>query len=64
MKDMIIELVKWIFTGITNASYPICVFVAMVSIIFYVAGCKKAGRYVSYSIITYIILQTIKGLLG
>lgn len=63
LKEYLLDLINSIITGIVDSSYIICLTVAMVSIIFYIVGCKKAGKYVSYSIITYILLQALKGCL-
>lgn len=63
VKNSFINLLKWIFLGITKNAYFITLFVCLVSIIFYMAGCKRAGKYISYSIITYLILECLKGLI-
>lgn len=63
IKEGIIYVSKWAFFGVTKYSYVICLFVSLVSIIYYIAGCKKAGKYINYSIVTYIILECLKGLL-
>lgn len=64
MKKLLGELLKAILEGLVSSSYIICLSVAMIAIILYVCGCKKAGRYVSISIVTYILLQALKGALN
>ena len=49
--------------GIINGSYWICLIACLIAIAMYIAGQKKAGKYVSISFVIYCILQAIKGLL-
>ncbi len=46
--------------SIIDCSYWICLFVCMFAIILYVAGQKKAGKYVSLSFIIYFLMQCCK----
>ena len=64
MKKLLEELLKVILEGLVSSSYIICLTVAMISIILYICGCKKSGKYVSISIVTYILLQALKGALN
>ncbi|WP_111930531.1 hypothetical protein [Clostridium tertium] len=63
MKKLLGEFLKAVLEGLVSSSYIICLIVAMIAIILYILGCKKAGKYVSVSIVTYILLQALKGAL-
>lgn len=63
MKEILKECLICILEGVVNSSYIICLSVAMLSIIFYICGCKKSGKYISVSIVVYILLQALKGVL-
>ncbi|MBN1050301.1 hypothetical protein [Clostridium botulinum] len=41
-------------------SYWICLFICMIALILYVAGEKKAGKYVSISFAINFLLQALK----
>ena len=45
---------------IIDSSYWVCLFTCMFAIILYVAGMKKAGKYVSISFVVYFMLQCFK----
>lgn len=61
VKDVFIGIGKWILIGIVNSSYWLCLFCCIGALILYIAGMKKAGKYVPASIIIYFLLQAIKG---
>lgn len=63
IKNSLINLLKWIGIGIINNSYWICLFVCIVSLILYIGGQRKAGKYVSLSVVIYFLLQAIKGVI-
>lgn len=63
LKQSTINLIKWIGLGIINGSYWICLTACLVALILYIAGQKKAGKYVSISFVIYVVLQAIKGVL-
>ena len=60
MKDFFINLGKDSALLIINSSYWTCLFTCLFAIILYVAGLKKAGKYVSISFIVYFLLQCFK----
>lgn len=60
IKKFALGLGKDIALGLIDSSYWICLFVCMFAIILYVAGQKKAGKYVSLSFIIYFLLQSLK----
>jgi hypothetical protein len=60
VKDVIISAIKDIALGLIGSSYWICLFVCMISILFYMVGCKKSGRVASISIVVYVLSQAIK----
>lgn len=47
----------WNFTW--EISFLICLCIALISLIFYICGKKKAAKYIPYSIIVYTIIQAI-----
>lgn len=50
----------WVLGGIVGASYSICLTVAMVALILYIAGLKKAAKYIPISFIVFYLLQSLK----
>lgn len=60
IKNFFADLGKDTALTLINSSYWICLFVCMFAIILYVAGLKKAGKYVSVSFIIYFLLQCFK----
>ncbi|WP_097034020.1 hypothetical protein [Clostridium tertium] len=60
IKNIIIDTLKWIALGIIDNSYWICLFICLAALILYIAGQKKAGKYVSISFIVYFVLQCLK----
>ncbi|GAA0107405.1 MULTISPECIES: hypothetical protein [Clostridium] len=63
IKQSVVNFLKWIGLGIINGSYWICLIACLVAIILYIAGQRKAGKYVSISFVIYVVLQAIKGVL-
>lgn len=63
IKQSVVNFLKWIGLGIINGSYWICLIACLIALILYIAGQRKAGKYVSISFVIYCILQAIKGLL-
>lgn len=63
LKQSVANFFKWIGLGIINSSYWICLTACLVALILYIAGQKKAGKYVSISFVIYVVLQAIKGVL-
>lgn len=57
----LVQLLKSIGLGIINNSYWICLAVCMIALILYVAGQRKAGKYISISFIIYFILESLRG---
>ncbi|GAA0825165.1 hypothetical protein ABHA37_17425 [Clostridium tertium] len=63
IKNGLLNFFKWIGVGIINNSYWVCLFVCIAALILYIGGQRKAGKYVTLSVILYFILQAIKGVL-
>lgn len=63
IKQSVVNFVKWIGVGIINGSYWICLIACLIALILYIAGQRKAGKYVSISFVIYVVLQAIKGVL-
>lgn len=63
LKLSVANFFKWIGLGIINSSYWICLTACLISLLLYIAGQRKAGKYVSISFVIYFILQAIKGLI-
>jgi hypothetical protein len=60
LREGIIKLFTWIGTGILAGSYWICLIVCITALLMYIAGFKKAGKYVGLSFIVFFVLQCIK----
>ncbi|WP_294365125.1 hypothetical protein [uncultured Clostridium sp.] len=63
LKQSVVNFFKWIGLGIINGSYWICLVACLIALILYIAGQRKAGKYVSISFVVYVVLQAIKGVL-
>lgn len=63
IKQAVVNFLKWIGLGIINGSYWICLTACLIALILYIAGQRKAGKYVSISFVIYVVLQAIKGVL-
>lgn len=63
LKKAVSGFLKWIALGIIDSSYIICLTCCLISLILYMLGQKKAGKYVSISFVLYVILQAMRGLL-
>lgn len=63
LKQSVVNFIKWIGLGIINGSYWICLTACLVALILYIAGQRKASKYVSISFVIYVVLQAIKGVL-
>ncbi|MEG2289668.1 MAG: hypothetical protein RSC24_06840 [Clostridium sp.] len=57
VKEAILGLLEWIALGIIDNSYWICLLAGIIGLLLYIAGQKRAGKYVSGSLIIYFILQ-------
>lgn len=63
LKNSAISFIKWITLGVIKGSYIICLTAFIIALFIYIAGEKRAGKYCSISIVVFVILQAIKGLL-
>lgn len=63
VKTAIISTGKWVFNGILEISYPVCLSITIISVILYISGFKKTGKYASASFIIYVLLQAIKSVM-
>lgn len=52
-----------VFSGIVSISYWICLFIAIGSLLAYIAGFKNSGRWSTLSILIYATLQSILSVL-
>lgn len=59
IKEAILGLLEWIALGIIDNSYWICLIIAMISLLLYIGGIKKSGKWVTGSAIIYFILQAL-----
>ncbi|NFH80313.1 hypothetical protein FDA09_10380 [Clostridium botulinum] len=59
--SMFYNLFNWLARGVIDNSYEICLTVAIISLIIYIAGKRKAGKYVTISLAVYFILQSLRG---
>jgi hypothetical protein len=60
-QSLITNFLKWMARGVIDNSYMICLIVCLLALALYVAGQRKAGKYVSISFVVYFILQSLKG---
>lgn len=58
--SMITNFFKWIAIGIIDNSYMICLIICLLALLLYVAGQRKAGKYVSISFVVYFTLQALR----
>lgn len=63
IRQSVVNFLKWIGLGIINGSYWICLIACLIALILYIAGQRKAGKYVSISFVIYVVLQALKGVL-
>lgn len=63
IRQSVVNFLKWIGLGIINGSYWICLIACLIALILYIAGQRKAGKYVSISFVIYVVLQSLKGVL-
>lgn len=59
IKNLILGILEWIVMGIVDASYWICLIGCIIAVFLYVAGLKKAGKYVPVSFVVYYLLETL-----
>lgn len=60
IQECALRFIKWMGIGLLGSSYWICLIIAMTSLLLYIAGNKKAGKYVTLSMIIFFILQCLK----
>ncbi|MGL4875202.1 MAG: hypothetical protein ACRC30_11200 [Clostridium sp.] len=60
IKSAILNLCEWLVTGVIDISYWGCMFVGLTALFLYIAGMKKAGKYVPISLMIYFLLQILK----
>ena len=63
IKNVIISMLKSLLRGIVASSFWICLFICMISLMLYITGNRKAGKYVTGSFIIFVILQAVGGVL-
>lgn len=63
IRQSVVNFLKWVGLGIINGSYWICLIACLIALILYIAGQRKAGKYVSISFVIYVVLQSLKGVL-
>lgn len=59
IKGIILGILEWIVMGIVDASYWMCLIGCIVALFLYVAGLKKAGKYIPVSFVIYYLLETL-----
>lgn len=64
IKEIIIneskDLGVWILNGTINASYTVCLMLGLISLILYLIGNKKFGKYIPASILLYYLMQCLR----
>ncbi|NEZ47814.1 hypothetical protein FDF74_11540 [Clostridium niameyense] len=53
------QLIMLFWGGIVQYSYVICLIVGLISILFYVSGRKKSGKWITGSVLAYTIIQAL-----
>lgn len=61
--DSILFTLKSLVKLLINCSYFICLSACLLSLILYIAGLKKARKYIPISFIMYFLCQSIKGVI-
>lgn len=59
IKTGILEIIKWGALGIIDNSFYFCLIASLIALLLYIAGQKKAGKYVTTIFIIYFILQAL-----
>lgn len=59
IKNQLLDLLNWCVTGLIDCSYWLCLIVAIIALILYVSGIKKSGKWVTGSMVIYIVLQIL-----
>lgn len=59
IKNCFINFFKWVLGGLVSCSYWVCLFICMISLIFYITGSRKAGRWASFSFVAHILIQSV-----
>ena len=60
VKDLFFNKFIVVLTSICDTSYWICLFMAMFSIILYIVGFKKSGKFATLSVLIYMFCESIK----
>lgn len=60
IKDFFFNKFIGTLTNICDISYWICLFIAMFSIILYIVGFKKSGKFATLSVLIYMFCESIK----
>lgn len=60
IKNFINNILKASALELINCSYWVLLFTCMIAIILYIAGQKKAGKYISISFTLNFLLQALK----
>jgi hypothetical protein len=60
--DFLIYVLKCIGNFIVETSDITCPIICLLALAFYITGNRKAGKYVSGSIVFYFLAQAIKGI--
>ena len=63
LRNSMLSFFRWFLEGLISSSYWICLFICMISLIFYITGSKKAGRWCTGSFVSFIIIQSVGRLL-
>ena len=59
MEHPFINTGKWLLTVVVIYSKPVCLFGASTSLILYILGLKKFGKYIGFFCLLYFLIQCI-----
>lgn len=60
LKEGLLNFGKWILSGLITNSYWIFLWCAIIAVILYIIGIKKAGKYITISIMLHLIMQMLR----
>lgn len=59
MEHPFVNTGKWLLSSVVVYSKPICLFGASASLILYILGLKKSGKYIGFFCLLYFLIQSI-----
>jgi hypothetical protein len=63
ISEFLISCIKNVGLLIIDSSDVICPIICLLALAFYIGGNRKSGKYISGSVISYFLLQALKGVI-